>query len=426
MKVCDKRVDKFQIDISKGISSKVDVCETQSTRRKVNKVKPKTSNSHHSELVSTKEAFHELKAKWNTLLETSDCLNPFMTWEWMFTWWEIFEDKQHSLFIITIYKGDRLVSIAPFYIKERFPFIKRLGFIGEGEKRSDSIITHYPDIIVRNEDKEIAVTHIAKLLNNVIKNNKTFNYAKFDLIKNDAVIHDVTKVLTSCDSQKQFSGNQFKVELPESNDEYLASLSKSVKKQYKRKKKSLEKAGEVEIVTLDDLSQGLEVVEELHRSRWEDILSENTFDSKPFSTFHAKLSERLKDQDIMEIRAMKLNGKYIVASYNFSYKKEYFSYLGGFKNCDDFKRHSPMFTFDLLELNRLITEGYKSFDLLVSESESSYKKRFGSSETPCEKITWITKSPSAYLLKPAFTIKSLLSAIVEKLKGSWSKALSDS
>ena len=115
---------------------------------------------------------------------------------------------------------------------------------------------------------------------------------------------------------------------------------------------------------------------------------------------------------------MKLNGKYIVASYNFIYKNEYFSYLGGFNNSDEYRRHSPMFTFDLLEIKRLINKGYKSFDLLVSESESSYKKRFGSSETACEKILWIAKSPSACILKPAFAVKCFLSPIVQKLKGS--------
>ncbi|MGK0270824.1 MAG: CelD/BcsL family acetyltransferase involved in cellulose biosynthesis [Cocleimonas sp.] len=374
------------------------------------------SPEYYIDCIHSKEKFLNLKHQWNQLVESSSCQNPFMLWEWMYTWWDVFGSRDNQLYIIAIYEGNSLISIAPFYIKKKFKFSKRLSFIGEGENQADAIVTHYPDIIVSEKHQEIAVSKTVEYLRNSMENKHVFDFARFDLVKQDAVIHKVTKELSqNIETKREHSGNQFIIPLPTDGDEYIASLSKSARKQFRLKHNRLEKAGEFELANENDLSKGLEVVEKLHRSRWEEVVSTSIFDSQLFNSFHSKLCERFAGQDIVDIRTMTLNDSTIVAAYNFKYKKMSYSYLSGFNSEDD-NRLSPMFVFDLLELKKLIDEGFHSFDLLVSESENNYKKRFGSNIIPCDKILWIPNSRSSFFFKRYFSIKPHLSNLYKKLK----------
>lgn len=388
--------------------------------RKNNTEKFKDSNTvsreYHLDCIHSQEQFLNLKEQWNELVETSSCQNPFMLWEWMYTWWDVFGSSDDKLYIIAIFEGKSLISLAPFYIKKTFKFSKRLSFIGEGENHADEIVTHYPDIIVSEKHQEVAVSKIVEYLKNSIVNTHVFDFARFDLVKQDAVIHKVTKELSlNFSIKREHSGNQFIIPLPTDGDEYIASLSKSARKQFRLKYNRLVKAGEFELTNENDLSKGLKVVEQLHRSRWEEVESTSIFDSQLFNSFHRKLCERLAGQGIVDIRTMTLNDSTIVAAYNFKYKNTSFSYLSGFNSEDD-NRLSPMFVFDLLELKKLIDEGFQSFDLLVSESENSYKKRFGSNVIPCDKILWIPNSRSSFIFKGYFSIKPYLTHLYKKLK----------
>src|SRR5258708_28460269 len=60
--------------------------------------------------------FDSLRGEWNALLRRSAMDSVFLRWEWMRTWWDIF-NRNRKLFILTIRFNDRLVGLAPFYIE---------------------------------------------------------------------------------------------------------------------------------------------------------------------------------------------------------------------------------------------------------------------------------------------------------------------
>ena len=43
--------------------------------------------------ITTTDAFHSLRASWNHCLSQSDQNTIFLTWEWLFTWWEVYGAK---------------------------------------------------------------------------------------------------------------------------------------------------------------------------------------------------------------------------------------------------------------------------------------------------------------------------------------------
>lgn len=104
-------------------------------------------------VITDSSQFYALKDEWNSLLQKSHTNTIFLTWEWVYTWWEVFGEGG-DLFIITVRneKGE-LVGIAPLFIKKtkyyKFP-VKEITFIGIGHSdRQDFIILKNDTAIIK-------------------------------------------------------------------------------------------------------------------------------------------------------------------------------------------------------------------------------------------------------------------------------------
>src|SRR5689334_4088250 len=63
-----------------------------------------------------KPQFDAIRGEWNALLDRSICDSVFLRWEWIHTWWDVFQQNKR-LFILTARDENRLVGLAPFYIE---------------------------------------------------------------------------------------------------------------------------------------------------------------------------------------------------------------------------------------------------------------------------------------------------------------------
>ncbi len=370
-------------------------------------------------IIHNDEAFTQLKQSWNTLVSSSKDPNPFVLWEWMFTWWETYSELKDKLYIIAVYDGSTLISVAPFYIKKQLGFISRLSFLGEGEKHVDEAVTHYPDIIVSKDlnktQQNEAIRCITEFLRRDMESKKnSFDYASFDLLKENNTLHQVAKALApNLSVQYKTDAKQFLLSLPDNEDDYIAGLSKSSRKQFRLKHNRMLKLGEIEISTEENLKEGLAIAEKLHRARWSHQ-PDTVFDSIKFSLFHQKLCEQFEGQDIMTFRTLRIDNTPIVSAYNFNYKNTCFSYLSGFESPDD-NRLSPMFIFDILEMKNFMQQKISHVDFLVSEDANSYKAKFGCDVVPVYKSIWFKRSFTSRVLESFFSLKNYLSRLKQKL-----------
>ena len=62
------------------------------------------------------KSFEELKSSWGKLLCNSSVQSTFLTWEWLFAWWQVNNDNK-ALWLITAWRGEELVGIAPFMLE---------------------------------------------------------------------------------------------------------------------------------------------------------------------------------------------------------------------------------------------------------------------------------------------------------------------
>lgn len=99
--------------------------------------------------------WEQIRIQWNDLLGKSEMPNPFLSWEWLYSWAECFLDDRRNLFIPVVYEKDKIVAIAPWYInhiKKGFLSTRQINFIGTPEAGSDYLNV----LIKKGKEKEVA------------------------------------------------------------------------------------------------------------------------------------------------------------------------------------------------------------------------------------------------------------------------------
>ena len=352
------------------------------------------------ECIQDTEQFKILKDDWNQLVENSTHPQPFLLWEWIFTWWEVYAKSTYQLMILAVYEDDKLVAIAPFYVDNSHILLKgRLRMLGEGEAFEDEVVSHYPDVITLSESRESVV---GALVDYLLNNESDWNFGQFRFMLGNSVLNDMQKRLAvHYDHYTVSSSQSYAIELPQSPEEYIASLSRSMRKQYRSRLNRMEKSGEIKILSaneFDDPHEALEILERLHRARWETRDVSCIFDSIAFKTFHKKLLNRLLDQGVIDIRVMYHNEKAVAAVHNFNFQKRCYSYQSGFSSEDD-KRFSPMVVFDILEIQALVSAGYIQYDYLSAEGDNSYKEKFKCGTEPVYETLWLKRGWQSILMQ---------------------------
>ena len=77
------------------------------------------------EVITTSRAFAELETAWNALVTEAGVTHPFVTHEWMWTWWECF-GAGAELHILVVRDRDGVIGIAPLMRKRERLFGRSL------------------------------------------------------------------------------------------------------------------------------------------------------------------------------------------------------------------------------------------------------------------------------------------------------------
>src|SRR4030042_5175051 len=90
-----------------------------------------------------------LANKWNDLLSQSESDNIFLTWEWVFNWWQVYGNRKELRVLVVRDHHEDIVAIAPFYVHVQKFFnslsVNEVRFLGTGEDVSPD----YLDFIIR-------------------------------------------------------------------------------------------------------------------------------------------------------------------------------------------------------------------------------------------------------------------------------------
>ena len=107
----------------------------------------------HLSLITTEDAWSNLRLEWDALLKRSITQVPFLHWDYLSAWWHTkgggeWPMDSSSLAIVIARENDQLVGIAPLFISEKPDHPRALRFIGQVE------VCDYLDLIAAPQDLE--------------------------------------------------------------------------------------------------------------------------------------------------------------------------------------------------------------------------------------------------------------------------------
>ena len=334
-------------------------------------------------LINNIDDFRAMRDQWNDLNDRADKGTLFSSWEWLFSWWEVYQhDSKRQLHILCCYQEDKLVGIAPLqiltYPPRYFPCCQQLMLIGTGETDGGKVLTEYLDIII---DDEYVGPVIGRFSNELMAQQKLWQGANFpQLIADSHLSHLFAGQNLSMISSVKEYGFRTLIDLPETYKDYLMSLKKKKRNNITRMLTRLETEQDFEV---ENLSEGLDAdlavtaVADLNRERRGDLQQDSAFHYSNFEAFHRLVVKRLKPLNKVEIRVLRIADKPVAALYSLIDSGTLHAYQCGFEAMLG-HRYALQTMMITQEISHCVdSPSLERFNFMFSEDENSYKLSYG-------------------------------------------------
>lgn len=321
-----------------------------------------------AEIVTTTRGFYALAAEWSDLLENSPTDNPFLSHQWLGTWWEIYGSGE--LLIIAVRAADRtLVGLLPLHRAKVFdPFpVVMVRFMGSSQVSSDFL-----ECIVRRGWEE-SVYHVC--LNVLQQKNIRWDVLMLQDMHQDS---SFCRYLTVANSKGmkilQDPGKSCPyLMLPDSWEQMLDRLSKKVRQRVGYHRRALARMGNVELEPLTnsaDLQQGLADMVRLRQDRMNQKGLPASKVNEKYIQFHNLLMPRFQVDNRLQLYFLKIDGQRIAYLYLFSGSDNVYFYQTGFDR--EWSRHSVGFVLLGMVIEKMIENGFKQFEFLRGDEPYKY------------------------------------------------------
>jgi len=252
--------------------------------------------------LTTNEQMKSLAGEWDSLTREV----PFRSFAWLHSWWESYQEG--SLFLLTARdEQGRLSGLAPWYRTQGAARGSVLQLLGSGEVCSD-----YLSVLSTPETAEAATGAMSAWLKN--------HPQEWDTL-------DLSGVSTSDCATAKLIGNLadeghaihrkegpqcWRIELSGDWNDYLATMSKSHRKQIRRAQRKWIESGEATIHQATDeagFQKGMEILVDLHQKRRESLGEPGCFASTQFTTFLHRAAERMFADKTVELHWVEIQGR---------------------------------------------------------------------------------------------------------------------
>ncbi len=265
--------------------------------------------------------WEKLSQACNELLMKSTSNTIFLTWEWLFSWAESFLTENRKLFILSVFQGDELIGIAPWYIEHAsltvFPF-KKIKFLGTPEAGSD-----YLDVFVKKgKEKDVAHSIYDFLFKEVP--------SKWDCL----MLHDVpcnSLFLLHFSDRIEEEGKYAEIHrgsfcpitlLPGKDNDFFSRLSSNRREQFNRHLKILNKEGKIK----HDSFYGKDNKKALNEFFF--LYGEKeTYSEKNLDILLERYLSRCEERYSVQIDLLSCNDKYIAGLLHLRYQSTLSMYL---------------------------------------------------------------------------------------------------
>lgn len=329
------------------------------------------------DVITDTARFFGLDKEWQSLHERCATRSYSTSWEWLYTWWEVFQ-QDRELRILTARIDGALVGIAPLVLRDlgwAGGRIRRLELLGTGEHGADEILSEYLDWILEPGLEHDLITAFWSTLASV---------PEWDQIQLASVpaqsrlrrhLRDAAAD-AALPLKEQERPEAIIVDLSPTGEEFLASQSRKMREDLRRHRRMLEQRGEVRLVradTAEQLADMFPVFSRLHQALWRSRGKPGCFASSRFSRFHELVSKRLFGRGLVDLTLMTCAGEPVSARYGFPFGRRMFEYQSGFDPSWD-SRISLATVSTHMCMESAMARGFTQYDL--GEGPRPYKLRW--------------------------------------------------
>src|SRR5215213_11015547 len=188
----------------------------------------------HTAVLRDTTQFASLKQEWDGLYQSCPSATPFSSWEWLYSWWEVYGEGNYKLRLVTLRDptSGLLVGLLPHMVR-----YGRLLLLGGRSAGSEDGMSSYKDVLVREGWEEPVAQAGARAL----KGMGGWHVADLQELMPDAYAWSIFRHWDGPKSSVPIT--DYLLIRTNSWDELLASLSKKARKMARRTLRSAEQDG---------------------------------------------------------------------------------------------------------------------------------------------------------------------------------------
>lgn len=357
----------------------------------------------HVRRITSAEEFASLRQSWNTLAREV----PFRGWEWQHAWWRHY-GASRELFLLAAEENGTLAGIVPLFLEQSAARGRVLRMLGSGEVCSD-----YQSVLTTPQNEEAVTAAVARWLTAAGPISASEN--AWDLLElsgiesTDCAVAQLVAHLAEegCVVHRRPGPNCWRIELPLTWDEYVASLSKSHRKQVRRGERKLETPGHAVLHTASndiELNRGLAILVDLHQRRRQSLGEPGCFACQRFSDFVREVSaglipngrnatEGVPHSARVELHWLELEGRPAAAELHLVAGGIAYAYQAGIE--PDLLDEEPGRLMNIAVLRRAIERGLSGFDFL--RGDEPYKAHWRAEARPSLELRIVPRRAAAQL-----------------------------
>jgi glycosyltransferase involved in cell wall biosynthesis/CelD/BcsL family acetyltransferase involved in cellulose biosynthesis len=293
---------------------------------------PRAETPVRVDLVATEEGFLSLRPEWEDLLGNSDTDNVFVTWEWMWAWWQAFRDGKRLAILAARNPEGRLLGIAPLYARKaqgpcKVPMTE-LRFLGTGERPGPDFLNI---IAVRGMEKRAADAVLGFLRAQPGWDVLTLSDV-LDGSPGLAGLTDAAKAQRYRTWAKPGSVCPFGP-LPANWEAYLAGLSKNARQNVRRRARRLAESHQVRFFRWEEerpLEEGIELLARLHVQSVGSHTRAHGFSDPRCLPFLKAVAALFRDAGILRLYALQVNNSVVAMHCCFLHRGALYDYRSGY------------------------------------------------------------------------------------------------
>ncbi|MCG8421102.1 MAG: GNAT family N-acetyltransferase [Proteobacteria bacterium] len=361
---------------------------------------------------------------WSALLARSGANQPTMSPLWMQAWWETFGgDQGRELRAVLVFRGSRLVGLAPFLVRRVWyrnvlP-LRRIEFLASGESEADEICSDYINVVAEAGMEPLVARAVVDAL--VRGELGWWDELVLDLMDGRAAMTEhLAGKLGRAGLHVEIMAQRPcpYATLPASWDGYLSQLSSSGRYMVRRTLRDLERwAGDsIEVTraeTLADVEKGRQILIDLHNHRWRQAGETGMFASSKFLHFHRRVMPELFAHQALDLMWLSCKGAPIASIYNVVWDNRVYFYQSG-RRTDLPRKIRPGIAMHAYAIQHAIGRGRVLYDFLSGPSR--YKKQLSTAENSLVRVRALRRSPAALLRRQAQRGEKVLREVRQRIR----------